>query len=109
MGDRQALRDVLQDPGEQRGQIGRHAGRRRKRSGIVGGYAIEDRQAGLDRSCMAGIDAPLDRGGEDHAPTFLETEEGVAPGWMIEATTPYLRPSMVSWCVMPCNACLVAV
>jgi len=51
--------------------------------GIVGGHAIDDRQAGLDRSAMAGIDASLDRGGEDHAPTFLQADESIAPGRMI--------------------------
>ena len=81
--DRQARRNVLQDPGEQRGRIGRHAWRRRKRLWILGGHAIDDRQAGLDRRAVAGIDAPLDRRREDDAPAFLQADEGVAPGRMI--------------------------
>ena len=74
---------MLEDPEEQRGRIGRHAGRRWKRFRIVGGHAIDDRQASLDRRAMACIGAPLDRGGENHAPTFLEAEKSVAPGRMI--------------------------
>jgi hypothetical protein len=59
--DRQARRDVLQDPSEQRGRIRRHARGHRERLWILCWQPIDDRQAGLDCRAVPGIDAPLNR------------------------------------------------
>ncbi len=46
-------------------------------------HAIDDRQAGLDRRAVAGIDTTIDRRGEHDAAAFLEADKGVAPGRMV--------------------------
>src|SRR5262249_10142621 len=42
-------------------------------------------------------------------PRRVGNDDSVAPGWMMDETILCLRPSIVSWCVMPCRPNLVTV
>ena len=70
-------------PIQQRGGIGRHAGRRRKDSRILGRHAVDDGQAGLDGGAVARIDPAVDGGGEHDAAALLQPDEAVAPGRIV--------------------------
>jgi hypothetical protein len=68
---------------EQLGDIGGHAGRRRKGTRILGRDAIDHREPGLDRGAVARIGLAGDRGREDDARFLLQAHKAVAPGRLI--------------------------
>lgn len=70
-------------PVEQRRRIACHPGRYRKHRRMVGRDAIDDVQAGLGGCAVAGIDAAVDRSREHDAASFLQTDEAIAPGWIV--------------------------
>ena len=76
-------RDQPGHPVQQRCRVRRHAGRSRKRLWIIGRYAVDDGQAGIGRSAVAGIDPPVDAGGEHHAAALLQPDEPIAPGRIV--------------------------
>ena len=51
--------------------------------GVVGRHAVDDGQARVDGGAVAGIDAAIDRGREHDAAALLQSDEGVAPGWIV--------------------------
>ena len=78
--ERQARRNVLGDPAQQRGHVRRDAPRFRQGGRVLGGRLVDDDQPRVDGRAVLGIDRAVDRGGEDDAAAFLQMDEGVAPG-----------------------------
>ena len=66
-------------PIEQGGGVARHARRWRERSRIIGYDAIDDCEARVGISAVAGVDMPVNRRGEDDATTFLQRDKRIAP------------------------------
>ena len=72
---------------KQRGNVRRHAGRRRKCRRIVRGQPVDHGQPRLDGGAVLCEDRASNGGGEDDAPTFLQPDEGIGPDRIVRGTT----------------------
>ena len=76
-------RDQPRHPVEQDGRVGCRARRSRERRRIVGGYAVDDRQARFSAGSVAGIDPAIDGRREHDAAALLQSDKAVAPGGIV--------------------------
>ena len=76
-------RDKPRHPVEQDGRVVCRARRSRERRRIVGGYAVDDRQAGFSAGSMAGIGPAIDGRREHDAAALLQSDKAVAPGGIV--------------------------
>ena len=76
-------RDQPRHPVEQDGRVVCHARRSRERRRIVGGYAVDDRQARFSAGAVAGIGPAIDGRREHDAAALLQSDEAVAPGGIV--------------------------
>ncbi len=82
-GNRRARRHETGNLVEQLGDVGGHAGRRRKGARIRGRNAIDNREPGIDRGAVARIGLAGERGREHDARFLLQAHKAVAPGRLI--------------------------
>ena len=81
--DRGPSGNMIGDPTQQRGDIGRDAGRRWEGCRIIGRDLVDHGQPGVDRGAMPGIGRAVHGGGEDDTPAFLQPRERVGPGGIV--------------------------
>ena len=74
-----AWRHMLQHPCEQGGSIGCDTRRRWKHIRIIGWNPVDHGQPGRGRRAVFGVNFPVDGGGEQYAPAFLQGNEGIPP------------------------------
>ena len=70
-------------PSEQRGGIGRDAGRSRERRRVYSGTLVDHGEPGVDRGAVPGIDRAVDGGREDDGAALLQALEMLAPGRVV--------------------------
>ena len=76
-------RDEPRNPVEQCRRVVRRPRRRRELRRIIRRHAVDDCQARLNARAVPGIDPTIDSRRKHHTPAFLQSDEAVAPGWIV--------------------------